>query len=695
MFLLVTLGFAASAAENTAEENKKMQRGRKNRLAAEKRYKGPLPKPYFEFYKQKVQLKLKNGAKVDIDKLAITPLHDGKKFAITSRWDDNSGVNVAMQKVMKKYGHYGTFYLNNVVEGGGVGIKFSKEDIKTLASNGCSVGTHGWTHPYLAYTSKNNQFIEIARLRAKLESLADASINSHAFSFVNQANSMDRITSRADIREILFRSGINSIATTSNGGNPWPMRMPCSRIASCGEKFSLKGLEKIMAKIDTQELNPAFCLGIHAWAFHNEEKQNMAGETTYKPSANRADFWYCNQNQYAAYRWQWMLTKLSAVVEAEKLVINLERPKAVDLGDNISVDIHLPDISVADIELLDAQSGEILEINGKTILRVLQANDVLVPQKIDYLENADNKQDGLLLSTDFPFLKGLLFEKEDQTLVVKIESSEDITEARISWRLPLSHGKAVVFKNVTIAKGQVFEDSLAPEDIRDDYLYRGGIVYYLLQLDFKYKGKVNRLHLGALNRHSLDDSNYPLKNFLKCGPLTDKEFTKEVEEKVASGDYSAVGEKQFKKMYLSGKVDKELKRSHMVVPELDFFHADSIPLLGRWAPGSCESLAGTYLLLSTVIADKDMSIKVLSCSLQKKSGKKIRQEILKEIYINGETIERKNKELFGKLKKGKNKILLVANTCKPYGGDTGTVLFRIVDSETGKRIKTIKYVPEK
>ena len=130
---------------------------------------------------------------------------------------------------------------------------------------------------------------------------------------------------------------------------------------------------------------------------------------------HRPDWWYCNNNQYGAYRFQLGFTKLLELKhDGPTVTLTIERPVLIDVNDDQPLTFEVSgvlDDEVIEAKCATAQCKPADRKTDKYMFNLAHDRDQALPKKIglvppNYKNRAaigENDYD-----TDFPDLKGLL-----------------------------------------------------------------------------------------------------------------------------------------------------------------------------------------------------------------------------------------------------------------------------------------------
>ena len=314
-------------------------------------------------YKQTFTVKYANSKAGRMAKLEFLPLPDGKEWAFSSRWDDNRLTNNKVREILAKYGCKGTFYLNKSSR------RWNGKYARELMKSGFSIGGHTMDHPYLPKISRNNVFYQIMANRIEREVEIDTPINSFAFPYGRFKDKNDNSTHR-DIAEYLYRAGYhhntyNWFIKKTAGMTPRDVSSVMPVKAERGVSF-----EKAQAQIEKYlkspwcKVQPCITLATHA---NQKGKDWEELEKILKKYSRNPRWWYCNQTEYAAYRYQYHHTRLlKKVVNGSSVTYTISRPHPGDLGNDIYLSLMGADGKIINLkhdeskrvpQIIDRQPG--------------------------------------------------------------------------------------------------------------------------------------------------------------------------------------------------------------------------------------------------------------------------------------------------------------------------------------------------
>ena len=327
--LLMTLMLSVTTLWGQQRGGRRGARPAANQLAVKIDPRAKTMKPYFATYRQTFTIVFKDAASARAAKVKALGLYDGKEWAISCRWDDNSPSDIRMRDLMDKYGFKGTFYMNSRQQGywgKSYGLVKNNKDVDRMlvASGRHTIGGHGARHPSLGVLSRNRIFEEAMRVRADRESTSDTPICSYSFSNMHWSNALEGVQISLDIAEALFRAGYYHNANArflAQTGLQFPA---CWLLPWDGARMErwVAALKRFQGNESIRRDNPHLSFSMHAPAYGTEQKWNRL-EEKFKNYCGRKEWWYCNHSEYAAYRLQFAHTKVETTVEGNRLLVKL------------------------------------------------------------------------------------------------------------------------------------------------------------------------------------------------------------------------------------------------------------------------------------------------------------------------------------------------------------------------------------
>jgi len=623
-------------------------------------------KPYFEPYRQTLEITFADAESSQKAEIVVLPLYNGKKWAVSCRWDDNTPSNIRMAKLMDKHGIKGTFYVNGREQGyWGERYDYTGEldDIAGLlvASGNHTLGGHGDRHPSLGYLNRNRLWQEVMRVRIDREAQTDKPICSYSFSNMNWSNDIEGLEVTLDIAEALFRAGYyhnaNSIYLERSGVN-----MPAANLLPW-DKANANRIEAKIAEFTADrslaEKNPNFTFNMHAAAI-NPEFQWQKYDRLFEKYKGRQEWWYCNQSQYGAYRLQYEEGKVEKKRDGGKVTLEVTRPVLLDLNNNIPLSFEITEVPKERVQKVSADNGQVEPFDGEYYCFNLYHSDKL-PAKIGWIANDDNHQKvkETDVDKDFGGFKALLRLDGTKLNLELANGGDELRDVRITYRLPLAWADGVeVRRKDKIAANASFSNEIMLKRAKSGFNYDVGVAFYAAQMDFICGDKAGRLYLTTSVRSNAEDADYPVGRFAFLGPIPDNEFSTEMAQAAAEGELESVASLKWQS----------------TAEYTDFLHANA---LVAEKPAAEHNLQGKYLLRTIVESEKAQKVRTIVPA---------RRWGISSIYVNGEPAGGDTFEL----KAGDNVLLLV------FGArGKRAPMFALAAPETGMMLKDIKYrLPE-
>jgi hypothetical protein len=629
---------------------------------------------YMDYYPQTLTVEFVSEAAAHAAKVEILPLYRGYEWAISSRWDDNIPTDLKMRQTLGEHGYRGTFYLN-ATDGGYYGNDYGRIAPKDyidlgrrLADGGCSIGGHSLTHPHLTCQARNRIFHEVMGIRTDRESSTGCPINTFSFPFTEFRDDIEGDSIHRDIAELLKRAGYYQVV------EPWFDRpinqgfLVANLLPADGQDID-DALAGMLADKALQAREPNITFNMHVWYATPGAWTKFEGQL--RKYGRNPRWWYCNQSEYAAYRYQYAHTELQTQVDGRRLAVALKRPALLDLNHAIPLTLQISGGTAAEILKVDCPTATVEPLEpAATVYRFDLPHDraQALPKQIASLDFKPGERD----SRQNPVFADLniLFQVDGDHLRCSLKNNgAALSQLRATCRMPLSYEPGIVRKTVAkVGAGQTLDLAipLTPSLEKTSFKYRSGEAWFHLQLDFIRDGSPGRLHLICRKPEPTDDPAYPRDGFYVLGPLPDDA---KAAEDLAAGIASTSDRKRTVKL-AAGDPVKWIVKDQAVTELLD---PEYICTRGETKAEHPEY----YLLQTQIVVDKAEKLKPFSGE-----GR------IPALYLNGRRVVRDTLDL----RAGGNDLLLVYYSGKDkFSARHHGAFFRLLDPATGARATGVKY----
>lgn len=462
---------------------------------------GPQDAPAVRCYRQRLQIEYASPEQAAAAVPAIAPVYDNREWAFSARWDDSNRNSLAMREHMAKFGLKGTFYLGKTQPDKNLGAVFARE----LQGDGCSVGGHTMNHPHLTELKAGDILWEVLANRIEWEDMLDTPLNSFAFPY-GQYKLPDNPAMLEMTTEALRRAGYHhSVYLDFVRNNPYLAPgefssglqvVPGDKVVEA-EKFQ-EALDKIF-KFKSEYVKSSWCihLGVHAWQA-GEEWDKL--DAVYAQLANKPEWWYCNQNEWAAYSRQKERTTIEAAAPAGAMrTYDLTRPEPAAVGASVPLTLVVGP-GIVKSATLDGQAVACERRGEVTVLNLPHAAAHGLPMRIGHIESIGRLEEGIC--TDFPGLKAMLDPDNGKIrLTLQASPDQELRDLYVTFRLPLQYQPGTLNKQVVrIAAGatETIEANLPPT--RPEPAFAEGPQYWVAEIDFVMGGRLQRLFVTSLLR---------------------------------------------------------------------------------------------------------------------------------------------------------------------------------------------------
>ncbi|MDO4570899.1 MAG: polysaccharide deacetylase family protein [Planctomycetia bacterium] len=408
-------------------------------------------------------------------------LPPGKTLAISSRWDDTNNEHLLMTKTLRENGWKGTFLLN------GFNDHFVANIVEPILADGNSVGVHTFTHPHLETVSINRTFYELLGNRVDIETRTNSCVSSMTFPFGLRDTDNPSLSTAAEQGEAIRRAGIL-------GGGEYAtiaeiMGLSVEEFISThlirandrdpnAEQFA-REFENAKKRIAEGKnfCGPIIALGVHSW----QRKVHADGfdrlSKIIATESNKAEYWYCNADEYIAYRMEYLNSAISKVrQEGTRVTFRVSRIMPFELGRSMEMGIRVSPAPTKVATKVGA-SERLVELcdNGEFLLP--HAEGQRSPARIVLARNLEGVK--ISATTDLS--------KNERVLTITNESDKYLTNFHITTRLPLLWKVGIHREFVEkIATGESISLTLPLGEREVDQKYLVDDLFVVIQCDFEF-----------------------------------------------------------------------------------------------------------------------------------------------------------------------------------------------------------------
>lgn len=633
----------------------------------------------FRQYTQKLVLRFRGTPDPSELKISILPLYNGHEWAVSSRWDDNNLDGLKMRDALARYNCKATWYLNDPH----ASPEFTSANSRLL-EGGHSIGGHSLTHPMLSYVNRNQMFREVALSRARWEAVSDSCVMSYAFSFEEHRNDLEGDRVQKDITRNLYRAGYYSIANGYHHRRFKTDMILCPFMPIDG--LEIDGfVEEAMNDPYYKKEFPLLTYAMHVWYITPEAWAKF--EAQLARYTGKANWWYCNQNQYAAYRFQYRHSQLTQrTADQRTLNLTLKRPELLDLNDSVPISLLVEGPHAKLVESISCPKAD-CEVRGlgtdRVIVNVAHDRIKALPRKIGLIENRDNQPEAspAKRDADFPQIATWLsFENNSLHLTIANEGAADLGDLSIVFRMPLAFKDGVKRYRVDrIPAHSTKTITYKPKPANADYKYTAGKTLFLAQMDFRADGAPVRLYATCEADLGHPDLSYPQNGFLRSAAIPAGSTSLEALIRTAqeeAGKHDSLHEPwklpDGTSLSWHHKTDNEVRGQPFL--DVEVIKIKDGANVEKWA---CPEPV-YYVLQGTILANKAQPVGFI-CDTNS----------IRAVILNNENVTHSA----ARLRKGHNSIALIwgHNPADRFRRENAGCFLRLVAPGTGKRLETVRF----
>lgn len=436
----------------------------------------------FREYRQKVVISCATPEDAARVQLSPNGLPKDYKLAVSARWDDSAIEHLRTQEVMRKNGIRGTFFLNTVKWV----LKRDPGYLKKLQQHGCSIGLHTVTHPQLPAYNVQEHFREYMQNRITLETAAQCMINSQVLPYC--AWWTPYLLIPESIGWSMRAAGVISSPDVMFPSKEWKtlgypeksfahsrLLIPGDRVPD-RERFD-RELAYALSKKAALEKHPSISMSMHSW--HTPEGLVIL-DGIFKTLSNHPDWWYCNQSEYGAYRYEALNTSVAKQVRGSDAEFTISRVFPSELGAEVPLWFT--------VKQAVPKSVSAGKLHG-TLLELPHDSAYKPPVEFDSAD-VEGK------STRFPEItlklthSGLSWFAE-----IKNSGKSPLRNLALTFRFPSNCAKETLRKDVALLEaGKSIMVRADQTHFRKELYYRYGKPYYAVQMDFLRNNMPCRLY---------------------------------------------------------------------------------------------------------------------------------------------------------------------------------------------------------
>lgn len=645
-------------------------------------------------YEQSFTVTFRSEAAARNARLRIAPLYHDFRAAFSTRMDDCNLNDIRVAEVMARYGQKGTFFLNNPenwwqdnpITGVRVGGDLATKVPMRLLAGGNSIGGHTLSHEILPVLSKNDAFREILGSRVALETKSASPVLAFVYPNVIFRSEFRDGSDREDLEEMLRRAGIYQLGEHKYNQN-WDSGLQDALFIVCdnstnGGKYS----ERVLTRDFREGEAPLFLVTMHALvnAWGGAGYPKLA--EIYQKWANQREWWYCNVNQYGAYRYQALHSRLATFIDGDVVRVVLTRPNPLDLNDWIPLTLRVEGISNEEVASVACDDAEVkpIPLEGSYAFDLFHSREYGM---VEMYAEADNP------ANDVRFKKGTMTDGQMHallyrrghllTLALRNDGSQPARNIRVVFRLPLRWEQGAIRRLVEpLAGGSSIALEIPLTERPDPEHYSDGTEYDVAQVDFQARQRA-RIYATCEILGDEPEAFFARDGFWVLGPMPGD---------VADFDPEAF----FRAVLVGGKLrdsyvtpsGRNIAWKTLAPARSSILDPDVIPTTGSaYSPDYCTWDPSLYyhhkkvhfVLYGQIISPSERTVRAV-CSLNS----------IRLLALNGRLLD--SDEL--PLKKGANdlRILYAPTTVasSPVGENNYGCYFRLANAD-GKRVTDVRF----
>jgi hypothetical protein len=299
-----------------------------------------------------------------------------------------------------------------------------------------------------------------------------------------------------------------------------------SWLIPCDGESGVEPTIKALLKSDRQrERENNFCFCMHAWPHSWGGPGLPRLDENMKRWKGREPWWYANQNELSAYRYQNLYSKPELSQDPKGTHVSVQRFEGWALGDNVPLTLKV--WGYGSETPTATYLGETLKVQRSReksawLVELPQAPGHGVPEAFEWHRNTSNRSDrnAGLEDKGRGGLEGLAsrVHVDGPDLYLHFKAKDKLEDLRVTWRIPLGWDAppTIVLGSWPAGKDLTMTAHLGPNQ---QPLASQGRPYFAAQLDFLRDGKRIRLYSDCRGPAGARDPQFPKGGFLVMGPL--------------------------------------------------------------------------------------------------------------------------------------------------------------------------------
>ena len=628
----------------------------------------------FPEYLQTITVKYASAEAAEKAKLTFPVLPEEQEIAFSTRWDDVNDRHLKMAQLLKKHGMKGTFFLTRPWN-----REYYRKIGEKLLENGCAIGSHTISHPSLPTLIPNEAFRQMMLIRPELES----NLNTCVVAFVLPGCALgSRIENQTalTVGQTIQRCGYLSNPEFWNDNEKRYGLKPGTCFATnlfdandknpTMERFE-KGLKWQLDRVKKDPSNPHVTLGVHTW---QDDKGFEELDRIFTKYGHNPKWWYCTENEYAAYRYQALHSRVvSADRKGENVTYTIRRITPHHLGSEIPLSVKFSEAP------LSVQTTKPLSPVRQDLYKLPHDADRRIPQYIELIKNPSNQplNTAIFDSRKFPGLSvGLHWDESRQQLQgfilnrsrVPLRQIQKTIYFPMQWKTPVRSMKSW---EILPGNRDAFLFTPPAEDKHPDLNFIEGSHLYVLQCDFLMEGKPLRIYATAEVRQSVIPYPCARDKAVFLGPVLPEIITDELLARL-----SVPG----KKLEPVGTNAMEVWRPQAERQNVKSYILNAFSTDKKWINETRELFKqkkGNQLIALDFDSPEEGKSYQLFCS----------PNHFREAWLNGEKLPKLKNKLPLKTRKGINRLILVR---KPVNWPQTSLELAVAEKDPFQPVKCVQ-----